>query len=207
MLTPPKVHVPKNYYFGITAASSDNPDSFEIKSFVTHSLGTTTQDESMHHEAGWHDHTGTQYESAQHHEAQKTSPKKDEHEDWYWTDDREHIPDASADSFKTETERFHDLHDRLSVLNHQLDIMFHDLTTFKDQSEQRHRDLVHWLSPTHDYAEQAKNAIDRMEKIVTAIQQDVENKETREHLEQLYHLVVEGHETLPHAVHAGKFLI
>jgi lectin, mannose-binding 1 len=216
LLTPPKIHNPKNYHFGITAASSDHPDSFEIRSFIVRKLGDTTP-AIEHHESGWHDQTGTTYDAATHHDPHYDA-HHDEHHDahhdahhdgsdhdgWYWTEEKEHIPDKPADSFKTEHDRFGDLHDRVALLGHQLDIVFHDLTVFKEQTEKQHQELVHWMSPTHNYAQLAMHTVERVETLVQEIKKDVEGKDYREHLEQLHHAILEGHQALPYALGSGR---
>lgn len=206
MLTPCKIHTPKNNHFGVTAASSDNPDSFEIRSFVVRKISDTPH-AVEHHDPEWHDQTGTTYDAAVHHDPHKDTSAHhtgSDTEGWYWTEPKEHIPDKPADSFKTEQDRFGDLHDRIALLGHQLDIIFHDLTVFKDQTEERHRDLLHWMSPTHNYAEIAMHTVERVEALVQEIKKDVEGKDYREHLEQLHHAILEGHQALPYAVGSGR---
>jgi mannose-binding lectin 1 len=132
----------------------------------------------------------------------------DYHQDdrgWYWTAEGSTPKDAPATNFKTEAQRFEDLHTRITQLNHQLDILFHDLTTFKQETEEGHRDLKHYI---YGYAESHKHALEKIEGIVEKVQKDVEGKDYQAHFEQLHSSLQEGNQAvlmnMPHAVHSSN---
>ena len=208
-----QVKVPRNYFLGLTAASADNPDSFEVKSFVVRFPGGELpkgQGGAYHP-----DSSGTQYGAASHHDPKSQNynghPDSgyDSYSDkgWYWLDKNSHPKDAESSAFKTEQERFQDLHDRVQLLNHQLDIMFHDISVFKETQEERHKELIHWLAPIHDFTSMSKHIMERLEVTITSVQHDVELKEFKEHLEEIRALIGESHmslaQHLPATIHGG----
>ncbi|KAF2402311.1 concanavalin A-like lectin/glucanase [Trichodelitschia bisporula] len=190
-----RIHLPAGYYFGITAASAENPDSFETKSLLVSKIDT-----HHHEEHNW------QKEAQQVLHEQDHAAKDDAGEGWHWTTEEEHIKDAPASSYKTEADKFQDLHSRLTVMGHQLDTLYHDLTLLKSQYEARHEELMTWIRPVHDHADASRRAVERVEHAVEAIKRDVEGKDYREHLTQLHDAIKEGHQAMlvgvPHTVHS-----
>jgi hypothetical protein len=204
----------------LTAASAEQPDSIEVKSFIVrgpthHELGHHDQDHhdpvhATHHEAG-HVDPAHHYEAAAgaHHDAVHVEPYSDDHhgrdhkdaadpyatEDWHWVPESEHIKDAPASEFKTDEKRFEDLHARVQLLGHASDNIYHDLSLLKEEHERMHGVLQHML--------------ERIEHVVDRIQNDVETKEYKEHLAALSRLVAESHQTVMHGIPAhmtsGKF--
>ncbi|KAG5928682.1 hypothetical protein E4U53_002603 [Claviceps sorghi] len=100
-----KVSLPAGYHFGITAATPDNPDSFEIFKFVVMSDSTVSSEGNQ----GQHQQNEPNHGQQQQHGG-KAAAK----------DDMETIPDQPAENFKTSKEQFQDLHDRLQVIHHQI---------------------------------------------------------------------------------------
>jgi mannose-binding lectin 1 len=210
-----QVHVPANYHFGVTAATNDNPDEIEIHSLI---IQSPTHHEYHHDDHHYGSHEPHHDEHDYHGEAPQHSYYKEHHDthdardqyhdkDWAWTEEKDRQRDHSADEYKTESSRFADLHDRVQYLTHQLDMVFHDISVMKEIHEERHKELISWLSPVHDYTQGAKVLLDRMETVVDAIRSDVETKEFRTHLEELHTLIGHSHasllEHLPNAVHNG----
>jgi lectin, mannose-binding 1 len=190
--------MPRNYFFGLTSASAEQPDSFEVKSFVVHRLETT---------GGKYAHE--QVKPLPSGGAEKPPAPNDPYNDkgWYWTEEKDRLKDTDPSTFKTDRERFDDLHARTQLLNHQLDMMFHDLTSMREFQEEKHRELLQWLAPIHDYVAQTKNSQERLELVIGQIRNDVELKQFKEHLEELRGMVGQSHmslvEHLPNVLNAG----
>jgi hypothetical protein len=108
---------------------------------------------------------------------------------WYWTSEKETVKDEPATHYKGESDRFADLHDRLSVMSHQLNILFHDLSTFKKETEERHDALLHYVKPLYDYAEYSKHQMETLKEDIHAVRGDIEGTDYRGHLEILKHSV------------------
>jgi mannose-binding lectin 1 len=213
----------------MTAASSEPPDSVEVKNFVVKGPGHNAHDSSHDsHDAASHAadyYNPSHYQAADHHdpvhgaaaphydhpEHHKDSRDHYSDKDWYWVDEKEQIKDSSAGSFSTEKSRFSDLHDRMQLMNHQMDILFHDISAFKEQMDDKQRELTSWLAPIHEYVSINKVMLERLEATVEQLQKEVSGKDFKEHLEGLSHLVAESHATLmagiPSSVHSSKFSI
>ena len=110
--------------------------------------------------------------------------------------EKDQVKDSLASSYKTDEARFQDLHDRITVLGHQLNILFQDLTTFKKEQEQRHEELIRLLSPISNHTESTRRTMEQVERLVQDVKNDVESKDYREHLNLLHHVVREGHTTI-----------
>jgi mannose-binding lectin 1 len=186
---------------GLTAFSSDVPDSFEVKSFVVR---------FPHEELP----SGQAPPAADHswHAPPPASSQYDEYkkEQWHWTDEKAHLKDADASKFKNEKERFQDLHDRVMLLNHQMDIMFHDISLFKEQTEEKNAELIHWLAPIHDFTSQSKHMLETLESTIVLMQKDLEISGIKKDIEDLRRLVADSHmslvQHLPDHVHSRKLL-
>jgi mannose-binding lectin 1 len=175
------VKLPSGYYFGITAASAENPDSFETKGFI---VSSKVQQQG----SGSHRDSPTSYDSLR-----ETSPNN---QGWRWLAEEDQVKDNPASSYKTDEARFQDLHDRITVLDRELKLLFWDLTTLRKEQEQRHEELVRWLSPIYNYAESTRGMIEQVERLLKDVKNDIESKDYREHLNKLHHVVREGHATI-----------
>lgn len=126
---------------------------------------------------------------------------------WYWTNEKEEIKDESANHYKTETDRFADLHDRISLLSHQLSILFQDLTTFKKETEDRHEALLHYVKPLYDYAEYSKHQMEILKEDIHHVRGDIEDHSPRGHIEILKHNVQNVHDMSQHLAEGMSNLI
>jgi hypothetical protein len=128
---------------------------------------------------------------------------------WFWTEERERLKDTDPSTFKTDRERFDDLHARVQLMNHQMDAIFHDLDQLRGLMDQQQTQTLEWLSPIHDYVAQTKNMQERLELVVGEIRNNVELKEFKANLEEMRQLIGQSHQTvmehLPLAVHTGEF--
>ena len=181
MLTYDQIKLPSGYYFGITAASAENPDSFETKGFIVSSKATRTNE-------GVRD---------PHRRPYSTHPEETPNrQNWYWISEQEHIKDQPASTYKTDETRFQDLHDRISMLSHALDVLYQDLSTLRSEQQVQYDEIMHWLSPAHDHAEASRRVLGEMERMVKDIRNDVQSKDYRETLNQLHNIMKEGHATI-----------
>lgn len=181
-----KVSLPAGYHFGITAATPDNPDSFEVFKMVVQSDSTVSSDA---------DH-------AAHH--QNTHP--------YSTQQQQPLhgganvmPDEPADHFRTSAAQFEDLHNRLQVLMHQLSTITATLVEFDHHSEDRHDltsraiDALRSQLPVTNHNEDLMNRIKEMEKQVHSMRDDF-NKKFSEHHDSFQDYLHDHHANLADAV-------
>lgn len=149
--------------------------------------------EAIHQNSEWHHEPGHDPPRSDQSSRPGTSPNN---QGWYWITEEEHVKSQPASTYKTDEARFQDLHDRITVLAHALDVLYQDLSTLRNEQQRQYDEIMHWLSPTHDHAEASRRVLSEMERMVKAIKNDVESKDYREHLNQLHETVKEGHATI-----------
>ncbi|KAK2594531.1 hypothetical protein QQS21_007750 [Conoideocrella luteorostrata] len=119
-----KVSLPPGYYFGITAATPDNPDSFEVFKLVVMSDSTVS---------GEQNNNVYEYRSRQHHPDVNSHGQQGDYSD--------PIPDQPADTFQTSKEQFYDLHNRLQSATHQINSVYNAVSKHHQMDEQRHDEM------------------------------------------------------------------
>ncbi|QDS71690.1 hypothetical protein FKW77_008214 [Venturia effusa] len=205
-----KLHLPHGYHFGLTASSAETPDSFEVASFITHKLvDGQRQNHNLHnsHEEWAHDvheHLNRIHEPSASDAYDRNSHTYHEGgKGWHWTKPEEEIKDEPASFYKTESDRFSDLHGRLTVMSHQLNMLFEDLSLFKKETEDRHEALLHYVKPLYDYAEYSKHQMETLKDDVHALRGHIEDHSAKGHIEVLKHNVQNVHE-LAHDLHKSS---
>ncbi|KDN70876.1 putative legume-like lectin family protein [Colletotrichum sublineola] len=122
-----KVKIPLGYTFGITAASADNPDSFEIFKMVVMSDSLHSPDNG-------------QQQAHEQKSNQGASNSKNPRSGNADPVDLEEIPDASADTITSSREQFADLHNRLQSVYHQIGTVFRSIHDSNQHAEHRHEE-------------------------------------------------------------------
>lgn len=158
-----KVKLPSDYYFGISAATAENPDSFEINHFVTSTTKGVTRDASQ---------VGRQ-------QAGERLPNAPEQ-----------LPDADAASIRKQDEQFADLHNRIQGLSHQINNIFSEFEKISNTLAERHNEVVGKIPrSSQDQMNAMGRRVESIENIVKRIQQDVEGRDYKEHLTNLQQAV------------------
>jgi mannose-binding lectin 1 len=128
--------------------------------------------------------------------------------DWQWTSQSEQFKDSEASQYQTEGDRFEDLHDRVTLLNHQMDLLYNDLSLWKKQlekqqnevitllhtiSEKKHDEVMRLLQTLSGDTNNAKHTIETVEKELAAVKNDFETGNVRGLLNQLHWVVNDNH--------------
>lgn len=145
-----KIRLPAGYNVGITAASSDNPDSFEVYKLVVltddnhHYGGAQVNHDSYasHQEASHQDNTQHQQQQQQQQPPFQGKQRfgrggQTQIEDPY----DNAIPDEEAEKISSSKAQFADLHNRLQSVNHHLTSIFRTINQNAGVGEQRHAEL------------------------------------------------------------------
>ncbi|KAJ9625689.1 hypothetical protein H2203_004450 [Taxawa tesnikishii (nom. ined.)] len=175
-----KVKLPNGYFVGASAASAENPDSFEIMKFVTSTTASVTREEPV--------------------PARKHLEKVEGIPENFANSFKQHLPDAplqqadvDAAAIKSQEEQFADLHNRLQGLTHQVANIFGEFDRLAKTLNDRHSELSAKLGgiPGHEITALSRR-IENIERTVQTIQRDVEG--TREYKQSLTNLqqAVEG---------------
>ncbi|KAI1419830.1 legume-like lectin family protein [Xylaria sp. FL1777] len=172
-----QITIPPGYQFGITAASADNPDSFEIFKLVvmTENLAAKSQGTPPTQQQ---QNDGQNQAKAQtsYGRNSRNSASSDEAFD-------DAIPDASADSITSSRAQFADLHNRLQSVNHHLSTIFRQGAGMNNMNEKRHEETSQMINDL----KQSLSKFDRLDKLdklewlaseMTKMQRDIQNIKT-----------------------------
>ncbi|KAF2147176.1 uncharacterized protein K452DRAFT_2864 [Aplosporella prunicola CBS 121167] len=176
-----QVRVPAGYYFGISAASAENPDSFEAWKFIvaTHELHGR--------------------------EEVRLNPPPvygGEAKELPVFNNPEKVADAPASNFKSQEDQFRDLHDRVQVIGTQVDNIFRLLDDMRKRQEEHHHEAMtlNKNGPIHAHVEIVEKAVGRIEAVigkieggVSAVRRDLEGKDYKEHLSNLQSALRDTH--------------
>ena len=180
-----KITLPSDYYFGLTASTADQPDSFEMYKFIVES--------GIPHE---------------HRNVAKGTPPQLQRLDKF-PGAPEAVPDSVADDFKSQEDQFADLHNRLQGLTHQVANIFGEFDQLSRKLEERHNQVMGGMpSMPHDKLDNLNRRMDNIERTLDQVKRDVEGKDYREHLNQLNQAIakVQGGltDTLPDNINRCK---
>ncbi|KAF7557348.1 hypothetical protein G7046_g6048 [Stylonectria norvegica] len=131
-----KITLPTGYQIGITAATPDNPDSFEVFKLVVMTDNTAST-------KGNNNNNGNG--ASKQRSPSKSQPdrsKRDTANNGNYDD----IPDEDSDVFSTSKTQFMDLHNRLQNTNHQLSNVHRTVSRHQQQDEKRHDEVTQLLS-------------------------------------------------------------
>ncbi|KAG6015858.1 hypothetical protein E4U41_004557 [Claviceps citrina] len=136
-----KVSLPAGYHFGITAATPDNPDSFEIFKLVVMSDSTVSSEGNQGQEQGSRQPNQGQQQQQQQ-QQQSGGNTNDQNQ-------QETIPDQPADLFQTPKEQFQDLHNRLQAAMHMMSSLHNSVTRQQVSQDRRHYELKEAIDALH----------------------------------------------------------
>ena len=171
-----QVSLPAGYFFGITASTGENPDSFEVQKFVV--SGSSNQPPP-----NMEGSMNAPPPASRPPIAQPLLQKLDR-----FPGAPEALPDANADEFKSQADQFADLHNRLQGLTHQLAMMFGEFQTISQKIDQKNDEVLNrvqnmqgsretGLPPeTVNTINSLSSRIDRIETAVNSLKTDVSNQ-------------------------------
>jgi mannose-binding lectin 1 len=196
-----KIRIPAGYKFGLTAATPDNPDSWEIFKLVVMS---DSLDPSS---------AGTASTSSNQQEAQKVMPAEDkpksekntkkkktedsqtsaQSEGSFFVGDESSgqeqpafddpydnsIVDHEAEYYTSSRSQFADLHDRLQSVNHHVSTIYRTVSKHSLIGERRHEEvskMLHQIQQELDALREIKTKINELDREVKDMRKDMNNK-------------------------------
>ena len=160
-----KISLPSGYHFGLTAATSDQPDSFEIYQVLVYTNIPHTHDSVLKGGA------------PQRPQLQKLDR---------FPGAPEAVPDKSADDLKGQQEQFADLHNRLQGLTHQVANIFVEFDALSRKFDERHNEIMGGMPNfPNNKIDDLGRRLESIERNLDQVKRDVEGKDYREHLNQL----------------------
>jgi mannose-binding lectin 1 len=138
----PEIQMPSGYYFGVTATTTDTPDSFEVFKLGVSTGGDTPPPQEHHHQQNQQNqqgkyHVGDHHTGGHHSEDHHASESAPHHLDEF-PGSPEVLPDVDADTITKEGEQFADLHNRLQGMTHLVANMYVDLRALREGQKEHH---------------------------------------------------------------------
>ncbi|KAI0393632.1 concanavalin A-like lectin/glucanase [Xylariaceae sp. FL0594] len=185
-----QITMPPGNQFGITAASADNPDSFELFKMVVmtediHAKADGQQASESYQQQRYQAQDqsqakaqtsygrSTSYNNNNQKAARSDNNNNNNNNNGGFDDD---IADASPDTITSSKAQFADLHNRLQSVNHHLSTIFRQVANQGTQAEKRHEETSQLISEL----KQALFRLDRIDRLdhivneVTKLQHDLQ---------------------------------
>ncbi|KAK8206734.1 hypothetical protein M8818_004568 [Zalaria obscura] len=171
-----KIQLPNGYFFGVSAASAENPDSFELMSFVTSTTNSVAREEPNKRPSL------EKLNDVPQHFADSFNKRL--------PDAPEQLPDNDASQIRNQDEQFADLHNRLQGLTHQLANIFGEFDMLRRSIDEKHSEISGKIAsiPGHEISTLSRR-VENIERTVQRIQRDVEGRDYKEHLSNLQQAV------------------
>jgi lectin, mannose-binding 1 len=166
-----QVMLPAGYNFGISAATPDSPDSFELFKFILKSSSST----------------GDQSPRAQQ-QANQPSTNNENLDD-------QRAEDRPASDYKTSELQFADLHNRIQFLHHGSNSILREVINLGEKAKSSHQELLQ-IVVTRDQLANLDSRLQRIEQTLQAIQRDLEGKDYRDRFNQLHETLRSSHLSL-----------
>ncbi|KAI0118609.1 legume-like lectin family protein [Nemania sp. FL0031] len=180
-----QITIPPGYQFGITAASADNPDSFEIFKLVvmTDNLDAKAQPgQQQQQQQQQQQNDGQTQAKAQTSYGRGNQNNNNNNRNSGRSDDDfdDSLPDTSADSITSSKAQFADLHNRLQSVNHHLSTIFRQAAGMNNMMEKRHEETSQMINDLRQSLSKLEK-LDKLEWItseITKMQRDIQNIKT-----------------------------
>lgn len=171
----PKIRIPGGYNIGITAASADNPDSFEIfKMVVMTDNVDPSQDQHQQKVLASQDqqNDGGMFGQAQDPPAAAGGDGSGRASGRWDSSFEEDIADADAGGITSSKEQFADLHSRLQSVNHHLSTIFRKMSSQDSVGETRHAEIATQLGDLKSVLSKL-NRLDDLENKISSLETEV----------------------------------
>lgn len=165
-----QIKLPSGYYFGITAASAETPDSFEVDKFTVSTTSSFTSEE-----------ISRTPKAVQRENEQQLQELREQSNTGSQRGAKEQNAAAASNSINMQ---FDEYNSRLQAVTHQVDNVFSELQSLGKKLEERHVEMAGKAMPTIPY-EQIDRRLQAIEQTVQRIQQEVESRDYKEHLTSL----------------------
>ncbi|KAF1840277.1 concanavalin A-like lectin/glucanase [Cucurbitaria berberidis CBS 394.84] len=204
-----KIKLPEGYYFGVSASSAENPDSFEVHKFVVSTTDSHTREEpNKQRYANADQHQEQQNIAAQ--KAHEQQTHRQQQQQYGSSTDQNNIPklveDVLAGNIKTQQDQFADLHNRIQIINNRVANMLDIVEQMHQLNEQRFNDLMHRIVPIDDRSAATIRNVEKVERTTMEILRDLESKDFKDMLQQVHRAIENSQEglsrTLPLAMGA-----
>ena len=180
----PSIQLPAGYFFGITARTPENPDSFEINKFA---VWTGIPHEHKNVLKGMPGGPPRQQRSNDGNN--NNSPRLEKLDASHFPGAPEAVPDSAADEIRSSEAQFADLHNRLQGLTHQIANVFgefHSLNVKMDaQKDEVLRGMPAMPAMPNQKIDEIGRRLENLERSVEAMRKGVEGNDYKQELKGL----------------------
>ncbi|KAH7356293.1 concanavalin A-like lectin/glucanase domain-containing protein [Pyrenochaeta sp. MPI-SDFR-AT-0127] len=194
-----KIKLPEGYYFGVSASSAENPDSFEVHKFIVSTTNSNTREEP----------NKNRYANADQHQQQQNIAMQKVHEQqthqqqqqqYGSSTDQKSIPkmleDVLAGNIRSQQDQFADLHNRIQIINNRVANMLELVEQMHKLNEQRFNDLMHRVVPIDDRSAATIRNVEKVERTTMSILRDLESRDFKELMQQVHRAIENSQEGL-----------
>ncbi|RPA94152.1 concanavalin A-like lectin/glucanase [Choiromyces venosus 120613-1] len=195
-----RVHLPTGYHYGISAVTSETPDSYELFSVLLSSPERIDLSQAKESHYG-----GQTQLNQEHHERQEKSHGRTPHEEDYTTYNPEY-EDESPEKYKTDHDQFVDVHNRLQGITHHLAAIQSQIGMLYDRVDSlnhRQDDYRSELKGTRIPRSQVDGMEEKMkviEDLVVQIGHAITSNDYSQHFEALHKTLENHHSNLLYSV-------
>ncbi|KAF2198303.1 concanavalin A-like lectin/glucanase [Delitschia confertaspora ATCC 74209] len=191
-----KLHLPSNYYFGISASSGENPDSFEAHKFLVSTTNSNTREEpGSPPKRAWQHAAEHQQKQLEQQQQQQNQPRQPPREPTIG-EIPQMLSDVLAGNIRNQEDQFADLHNRIQIINHRVNDIYDTLDHISRTMDQRHNEVMNRVVPSHDRTDAVVRNVEKIERVVMAIQRDLESKDYKDMLTAVHNAVHDSHHSL-----------
>jgi lectin, mannose-binding 1 len=158
-----KISLPSDYSLGITAASSETPDSFEVFKLSTYSSSSTPRPPSQNQNQHQQGHLQPQT---------KNNPATSEPKD------------ADPTNFATSEAQFADLHSRLQLLSHAVHNLFREISAHTTAEEARYNEILRQL-PSASSMTKLDQRVRNIETMISALKKEIESGDHKSQFDRI----------------------
>lgn len=195
-----KVKLPEGHYFGISASSAENPDSFEIHKFVVSTTNSHTREEpNKNRYANADNHQAQQNLASQqlhqqqtHHQQQGSRPGSSTSQD----DIPKMLEDVLAGSIRSSQDQFADLHNRIQILNNRVYDIYELVEKMVQDNDRRFNDLMNRVVPIEDRGAATIRNVEKVERTTMQILRDLESKDFKDMMNQIHRALEQNQDGL-----------
>ncbi|KAL6711630.1 hypothetical protein ACN47E_004564 [Coniothyrium glycines] len=194
-----KVKLPEGHYFGLSASSAENPDSFEVHKFVVSTTNSHTREEP----------NKNRYAQGDSHQAQQNLAMQQLHEQQTHhqqqaqrggSSNKDNIPqmleDVLASNIRSQQDQFADLHNRIQIINNRVFEIYELVEKMVEDNDRRFHDLMTRVVPIEDRGAATIRNVEKVERTTMQILRDLESKDFKDMMNQIHRALENNQEGL-----------
>jgi mannose-binding lectin 1 len=192
MLTPSQINLPEGYYFGVSASSAENPDSFEVHKFIVSTTNSYTREEpnKKYAKPAWHQEQANMA-SQQGHSQQTHKQGNTDH-----SNVPQMLEDVLASSIRSQADQFADLHNRIQIINNRVAEIHEMVEHMTRTNNEQYNNLMNRVVPIDDRSAATIRNVEKVERTTMEILRDLESKDFKDMMQQIHRALENNSEGL-----------